>query len=139
MSQISDLLAALEAKAETVKDEIVQAAETLGAEIINDLEVGAELLALFAINAILTEAPKLISGQEKFGNAVTSVVQSVEAAGMPIVIADGQALVQNAYNYNLDLKQNDEELLQEQLVKLKLAALAGAAQAKNKEAAHAGK
>ena len=47
--------------------------------------------------------------------------------------------IQNAYNYNLDLKQNDEELLQEQLVKLKLAALAGAEQAKNKEAAHAGK
>jgi hypothetical protein len=47
--------------------------------------------------------------------------------------------IQQAYNYNLDLRQNDEELLQEQMIKLKLAALAGAAQAKNKEAAHAGK
>lgn len=96
MSQISTLLAALEAKAETVKDEILQWADTFGAEVINDIEIGVEELAGIALNAVIAEAPKVVSGTEKFGNAVASVVQTVEAQGKTIAIQTAQMSVQQA-------------------------------------------
>lgn len=67
--------------------------------VVADLKALWAFAAPLAINAVMAEAAKVATGEEKFGNAVASVVQSVEAAGKPILIADGQALVQNAYNY----------------------------------------
>lgn len=83
----------------TIETDAVQLATQIGTAVENDIEALWNFAAPLAINAVLAEAPKVISGTEKFGNAVASVVQSVEAAGKPIVIADGQALVQNAYNF----------------------------------------
>lgn len=93
------LEAGFEAAWEEVKTDAILLAEQIGTEIETDLEALWNFAAPLAVNAVLAEAEKVISGQEKFGNAVASVVQSVEAAGKPIVIADGQALVQNAYRF----------------------------------------
>lgn len=48
----------------------------------------------YARDAVIAEAPKLISGQEKFGNAVTNVAQKLEVELGPIVIAHIQVLVE---------------------------------------------
>ena len=66
-------------------------------QIENAVEIAFEELASIAGSAILTEATKLISGQEKFGNAVTNVVQTVEASGKTVAINTAQAAVQIAY------------------------------------------
>lgn len=50
-----------------------------------------------AIEAILNEAPKTISGTEKFGNAVTNVAQQLQVQLGPVAMGDVQALVQTVY------------------------------------------
>lgn len=80
-------LAALETLAIDIGDEVV-------ADIEDVFRVGAPL----AVSAIIAEAPKVISGSEKFGNAVASVTQSLETSNLgTIVVADVQSLVQTAY------------------------------------------
>lgn len=80
-------LAALKALAVDVGDEIV-------VDIEDVFRVGAPL----AVAAIIAEAPKVISGSEKFGNAVTSVTQSLETSNLgTIIVADVQSLVQTAF------------------------------------------
>lgn len=83
----------------TIKTDAVELFTETETAVINDLKALWSFAAPIALNAVVTEAGKAISGTEKFGNAVQNVVQTVEAAGKPIVVADGQALVQNAYNY----------------------------------------
>jgi hypothetical protein len=83
----------------TVKTDAVELFTQTETLVVADLKALWAFAAPLAINAVIAEASKVASGQEKFGNAVASVVQSVEAAGKPILVADGQALVQNAYNY----------------------------------------
>lgn len=61
------------------------------------LEVAFEDLAEIAGQAVLTEATKLVSGQEKFGNAVTNVVQTIEASGKTVALQVAQTAVQTAY------------------------------------------
>jgi hypothetical protein len=53
--------------------------------------------APLAVQAILAEAPKLISGDEKFSNAVINVYEQLQAKLGSVVEADVQALVQMAY------------------------------------------
>lgn len=83
----------------TVKADATELFTESEAIVVADLKALWAFAAPLALNAVMAQATAVATGQEKFGNAVASVVQSVEAAGMPIVITDGQALVQNAYNY----------------------------------------
>jgi hypothetical protein len=83
----------------TVKTDAVELFTQTETLVVADLKALWAFAAPLAINAVIAEAKNIASGQEKFGNAVASVVQDVEAAGKPILVADGQALVQNAYNY----------------------------------------
>lgn len=70
------------------------------------VEVAFEDLAALAGKAILAEAPKLISGSEKFGNAVANVVQTVEAGGKTVLINTAQAAVQTAFLAAQDFVSN---------------------------------
>jgi hypothetical protein len=84
-----------------------EAAKDLKALEVLAVDVGTQVVATIedifahgaplAVAAILTEAPKVISGREKFGNAVTSVAQDLQVKLGPLVMADVQTLVQTAY------------------------------------------
>ena len=97
MSELSSFVAALEAEAEKVKDAIVAEAKTLIPEVISDVEVALEDIAKVALDAVLAAAPMVLSGSEKFGQAVTDVIQSVEKSGKTIVLATAHMAVQQAY------------------------------------------
>jgi len=73
--------------------EIEQGLET----VVQDVEVALEDIAGLVFQSVLAEAPKLISGEEKFGNAVDNVVQTVEAGGKTIFQTTAQMAVQQAY------------------------------------------
>ena len=59
---------------------------------------GFEEIATLALNAVASEAPKVLSGQEKLGNAVSTVVTSLGSQGKSISVAVAEAAVQSAYN-----------------------------------------
>lgn len=82
-----------------VKADAVELWDETETTVVSDLEALWSFAAPIAINAVMAQVSSVASGREKFGAAVTNVVQTVEAAGKPIVEADGQALVQNAYNF----------------------------------------
>ena len=71
--------------------------EKIGPVVVADIESALEVLGKLALDAVIAEAPKLISGREKFGNAVANVVQTVEGQGKAILVQDAQMAVQNAY------------------------------------------
>lgn len=50
-----------------------------------------------ALAAVVAEAPKVISGSDKFSNAVTTVTGQVAAAGWTASAGAVQTLVQDAY------------------------------------------
>lgn len=77
--------------------EVEAVAAGLVPKLENLVEVALEDLAAFAGRAVLDEASKVISGKEKFGNAVTNVVQSVEAQGKTVAIQTAQTAVQTAF------------------------------------------
>lgn len=66
-------------------------------KIENLVEVAFEDLASIAGKAVLAQALKVASGQEKFGNAVQDVVQTVESSGKTVGIQTAQAAVQIAF------------------------------------------
>ena len=82
---------------------VVKYATELLPKLENAVEVAFQDLADIAGGAVLAELPKLISGSEKFGNAVASVVQTVEAQGKTVVLATAQAAVQTAYLTAVDV------------------------------------
>jgi hypothetical protein len=84
-------LAALGREAETI-------VERVGPVIVEDVEEALDDLGSLALDAVIAEAPKVISGEEKFGNAVANVVQHVEAKGKPVLVQDAQMAVQGAYH-----------------------------------------
>lgn len=47
--------------------------------------------------AVIAEASKTISGQEKFGNAVQNVINTVKAQGKVVAVSTAQVAVQAAY------------------------------------------
>lgn len=102
MSQFSDWFAKLESqalarlKADGQKALII--AENVGEFVVDEAEIGLEELGSIALDAVETEAPKVLGGGEKFGSAVTNVIQTVEAKGKTILVSDAQAAVQNAYH-----------------------------------------
>jgi len=64
----------------------------------SDVEIAFEDLAQISLGAVLAQAPAVLSGAEKFGTAVTSVVQTVEAAGKTVAVTTAQTAVQQAYD-----------------------------------------
>lgn len=95
--------AGLETELETAFATVVTDAKALavaiGTEVESDVKALWTALAPVALTAIQQQATLVATGEEKFGNAVTSVVQTAEAASTPIIEADAQALVQNTFNW----------------------------------------
>lgn len=83
----------------TVKTDAVELFTQTETMVVADLKALWAIAAPIAINAVMAEAGKVATGEEKFGNAVTNVYQTVVGAGKPLVYADAQAITQNAYNY----------------------------------------
>jgi hypothetical protein len=77
--------------------EATQLGEQLVSTGVADVATVFQEGAPLAVQAILAEAPKAISGQEKFSNAVINVYEQLQAKLGPVVEADVQALVQMAY------------------------------------------
>jgi len=98
---LSQLFLEIEHAAKARLAELGAEAERIGARIgpvvVADVEKVLEDLGLLALDAVIAEAPKFISGREKFGNAVANVVQNVEANGKSVLIQDAQLAVQGAY------------------------------------------
>jgi len=90
-------LDSLEAFAQSVKDRILAFASDFLPQVEHDAEIALADLAEIAMNAVLTQAGSLVSGREKFGNAVDSVVQQVESGGKSVLQQTAQMAVQQAY------------------------------------------
>lgn len=94
---LADFETAVAAFYHKVVTNVEQFATEFAPKAENLLEVAFTDLAELAGEAVLTQATALISGKEKFGNAVTHVVQTVEASGKTVAIQSAQAAVQVAY------------------------------------------
>lgn len=97
-SWFSQFVGFVETEAKAVESKIVEIASEIGTEVVQYGEEFLSSLAQIAVGAVLHEAPAVISGAEKFGNAVATVIQSVEAQGKQIAITDAHAVVTSAYN-----------------------------------------
>lgn len=97
MSILSDLVKELEAFLSKEVVLIEEVAEKLLPELEQKVEIALEDLATIAGKAVLQEAPKLISGQDKFENAVTVILNTVESQGKTVVLNTAKAVVQLAY------------------------------------------
>lgn len=86
----------------TVVTDAEQLAVYIGTEVETDLAALWGTLAPLVLTSIQAEAMKTISGEEKFGNAVTNVYETAVGAGSPILIQDAQALVQNGFKWLQD-------------------------------------
>lgn len=62
------------------------------------VQAGAEEIATAALNAVMAEAPKVISGSEKFDSAVSNVVTGLSSRGKAVAVSVAAAAVQTAYN-----------------------------------------
>lgn len=67
-------------------------------QIEQDLEAFFSAFAQIALGAVLEQAPLVIAGTEKFGQAVVTVIQQAEAKGWQVAIPAAQQLVQQVYN-----------------------------------------
>ena len=84
-----------------LKNAINAVGNTLGSIAVHIkpiLVAGAEEVATAALNAVMAEAPKVISGSEKFDSAVSNVVTGLASRGKSVGIAVASAAVQTAYN-----------------------------------------
>ncbi|HEY2068243.1 MAG TPA: hypothetical protein VGG48_01715 [Rhizomicrobium sp.] len=87
----------IKAEAEKVYDELKTVAVNLEQDAVADIKQVFQVGAPIALQAVITEAGKTITGEEKFGNAVTNVTQQLEVKLGPVAEQDVQALVQTAY------------------------------------------
>ena len=67
------------------------------AQAESDIEIALGDLAELALDAVLAQAGTVASGREKFGKAVTSVVQTVEKNGKTVLQQTAEMAVQQAY------------------------------------------
>lgn len=58
----------------------------------------ADELAHLAVKAVIAEAPKVISGQEKLASAVSNLVTTLAKAGKSVAATTAEAAIQVAYN-----------------------------------------
>ncbi len=87
----------LETWFEQKKQDFIRFAENFLPEIANDVEIALDDLIGIAGPAVLAQAASAASGAEKFGSAVTNVVQTVESAGRTVALQTAQMAVQQAY------------------------------------------
>jgi hypothetical protein len=97
-SWFSQFVGFVEAEAQAAEAKIVEVADEIGPVVVEYSEEFLSSLAQIAIGAVLQQAPLVISGAEKFGGAVTTVIQSVETQGKTIALNDAHAITQAAYN-----------------------------------------
>lgn len=90
VSKLEAFFKSAEARVEEFAHAFLPKAEAL-------LETALEDLAEIAGEAVLTQASSVLSGKEKFGNAVASVIQQVEASGKTVALQTAQTAVQTAY------------------------------------------
>lgn len=62
------------------------------------VEAGAEEIATVALQAVLAQAPLLISGQVKLSNATSAIVSAVTVSGKTIAVNIAETAVQAAVN-----------------------------------------
>jgi hypothetical protein len=79
------------------EQDVIRFAGNFLPQIGSDLEIALDDLIGIAGQAVLTQAATAASGSEKFGNAVTNVVQTVESAGKTVALQTAQMAVQQAY------------------------------------------
>lgn len=81
----------------TVEHELSDFAAFFLPSVEHLIEVAIEDIAAIAGQAVLDQAPKVISGEVKFGNAVSQVIDTVKASGKSVAQATAGAAVQLAY------------------------------------------
>lgn len=94
---INDFVTKAEAYIKTIEADVIKVADEFLPELEDILEVALEDLAEIAVGAVLKEAPLVIDGTEKFGSAVATVIQTVEASGKTVALQTAQTAVQTAY------------------------------------------
>lgn len=97
MSILDTFKAKVHAFLDTISHELQDFAQYFLPKVEAIVEVALEDLAHIASEAVLSQAPKLISGEVKFGNAVSQVIDTVEAQGKTVLQQTAGAAVQLAY------------------------------------------
>jgi len=95
MSFFTDLEASIAAEAKVLEADIVKVAQYFKPLV---LATSTELGTL-ALNAVLAQAPAVISGQEKLSAAVTSVSSTLTSAGKTAGLGLIETAVQAAHDY----------------------------------------
>jgi hypothetical protein len=83
-------VAAVKAEAVALETQIVPVIES-------DIVLVLSQLKQLAIDTVLTAAKEALTGGEKLGLVVTTVLQAAEAEGKAIAVGDAQMLAQQAY------------------------------------------
>lgn len=94
MSFWTNLETAIEADVKAAEAEIVKIATAIKPLLI----ASAEELGNIALQAVLTQATSVVSGQEKLNAAVSTVVTTLATAGKAVAVSTAEAAVQVAYN-----------------------------------------
>ena len=94
MSFWSSLSSAISAGIKALGAQLAQFAATIKPVVVAE----AEVVGQAALAAVMAEAPKLISGQEKLASAVTNVQASLTATGKTASLTVIQAAVQDAHD-----------------------------------------
>ena len=82
----------------SLKNILVSAIQKFATFIKPAVTAGLDEIRDAAVAAVLSEAPKVISGQEKFNSAVQNVVSTLEAKGKTVAIDVAQQEVQYVYD-----------------------------------------
>ena len=95
MSFWTDLESAISAEAKALEAKLAQAYQYFKPLV----QATAQELGSLALNAVLTEAPAVISGQEKLGNAINNVKSQLLAQGKTAGLGLIETAVQAAHDY----------------------------------------
>lgn len=87
----------ISAEVKKIAPTVVKDSEQFVSTAVKDVREVFSVGVPFAVKFVKAEASKVISGREKFSNAVVNTIQAVEAKLGPVVVADIQALVQLTY------------------------------------------
>lgn len=89
----------------SLESELTAAIKSLGPQITAAanyfkpmVQASAQELAQVALQAVLAQAPAVISGQQKLSNATSQVLTTLGTAGKTVAVADATAAIQAAYN-----------------------------------------
>lgn len=96
-SPLSQFIANAEAYAKSVEAKIIPVAEAFLDEVETDIINAVENLGQVAVEAVIAQAATAATGEEKLGNVVASVTQTVEAAGKSITNTTANMIAQQAY------------------------------------------